>query len=73
LVAQIPYDAVYNTVARDDFMAMIDVACYTQRSDAFETIIARTMVGDDIAEAGLASLCEINQKKRKAVHQLSAL
>ena len=42
MVARIPYDAVYNTVARDDFLAMIDMTRYQQRSDAFETIIART-------------------------------
>lgn len=32
----------YNTVARDDFAAMIDVGRYATRSSHFEEIIART-------------------------------
>ena len=35
-------DAAYNTVARDDFAAMIDVGRYATRSSHFEEIIART-------------------------------
>ena len=42
MAAKIAYDPVYHTVARDDFLAMIAVDRYRQRSDAFETIIART-------------------------------
>lgn len=42
MTAKITYDAVYNTVARDDFLAMIEVNRYQQRSADFETIIART-------------------------------
>ena len=39
---QITHDAAYNTVDRDDFRAMIDVARYAERSDAFDGIIAAT-------------------------------
>ena len=35
-------DPAYNTVARDDFAAMIDVSRYGQRSPHFDEIIART-------------------------------
>lgn len=35
-------DPAYNTVARDDFAAMIDVGRYATRSSHFEEIIART-------------------------------
>jgi hypothetical protein len=35
-------DSAYNTVARDDFSAMIDVGRYATRSSHFEEIIART-------------------------------
>ena len=36
-------DPIYNTVDRDDFDSMIDVARYGQRSDAFDEIIAATV------------------------------
>ena len=42
MVTKIAYDPVYHTVERDNFLAMIAVDRYQQRSDAFETIIART-------------------------------
>ena len=38
----IQYDPAYNTVSRDDFPAMLDVARYTTRSRSFDEIIART-------------------------------
>lgn len=38
----ITYDPIYNTVARDDFAAMIEVDRYGQRSDAFDAIISAT-------------------------------
>ncbi len=42
MTTKIATDPVYNTVGRDDFLAMIDVDRYRRRSPAFETIIART-------------------------------
>ena len=39
---QITYDAAYDTVAPDDFPAMMAVPRYGRRSDAFDTIISQT-------------------------------
>jgi hypothetical protein len=41
-VTKASVDPAYNTVARDDFPAMIAVQRYDQRSSHFDTIIART-------------------------------
>ena len=38
----ITHDPIYNTVDRDDFEAMIQVARYNERTDAFDGIIAAT-------------------------------
>jgi hypothetical protein len=38
----ITYDPAYDTVAPDDFQAMLEVDRYGRRSDAFDEIIART-------------------------------
>jgi hypothetical protein len=38
----ITHDPIYNTVNRDDFVAMIDVERYNERTDAFDSIIAAT-------------------------------
>lgn len=40
---QITHDPIYNTVDRDDFMAMIEVDRYADRSDTFDTIISATV------------------------------
>lgn len=39
---QITYDAAYDTVDRDDFPAMMAIARYGRRSDAFDRIISQT-------------------------------
>ena len=39
---QITYDAAYDTVAPDDFPAMMEVPRYGRRSNAFDTIISQT-------------------------------
>ena len=39
----ITYDPAYNTLDRDDFMGMIEVDRYADRSDAFDEIIAATV------------------------------
>ena len=39
---QITHDAIYNTVDRDDFEALIQVDRYATRTDAFDTIISQT-------------------------------
>src|SRR5690242_367682 len=36
------FDPAYNTVARDDFEAMIEVDRYGKRTDRFDELIART-------------------------------
>ena len=41
--ADITHDPIYNTVDRDDFMAMIDVERYADRADAFDEIISATV------------------------------
>jgi len=38
----ITHDAIYNTVDRDDFAAMIEIERYAERTDAFDAIIAST-------------------------------
>jgi len=38
----ITHDPIYNTVDRDDFLAMIEVERYADRSDAFDAIISAT-------------------------------
>ena len=38
----ITHDAIYNTVDRDDFAAMLDVHRYGERTDAFDGIISAT-------------------------------
>ena len=38
----ITHDKAYNTVAPDDFRAMIDIDRYETRSDAFDGIISAT-------------------------------
>jgi hypothetical protein len=47
-------DPIYNTVHRDDFIAMVEVERYADRTDAF-----------DIVESGLEELREINRGRRK--------
>ena len=42
MAKHITHDPIYNTVAPDDFEAMIDVARYAQRTDAFDGIISAT-------------------------------
>ncbi|MEN8185015.1 MAG: hypothetical protein ABFS46_21035 [Myxococcota bacterium] len=39
----ITHDAVYDTVDRDDFDAMIEIDRYHQRTGAFDEIIAATV------------------------------
>ena len=39
----ITYDPAYNTLDRDNFMGMIEVDRYADRSDAFDEIIAATV------------------------------
>ena len=39
----ITYDKIYNTVDRDDFDPLIDVARYEERTDAFDEIISATV------------------------------
>jgi hypothetical protein len=39
----ITYDKIYNTVDRDDFEPLIDVARYEERTDAFDEIISATV------------------------------
>ncbi len=38
----IRYDPIYNTVDRDDFLSLIDVDRYADRTDAFDSIISAT-------------------------------
>jgi hypothetical protein len=38
----ITHDSIYNTVDRDDFMSMIEVDRYADRTDAFDAIISAT-------------------------------
>jgi len=40
--APITHDPIYNTVDRDDFLALIDVNRYAERTDAFDGIISAT-------------------------------
>ena len=42
MAKHITHDPIYNTLARDDFPAMIEVDRYGQRTDAFDGIIAAT-------------------------------
>ncbi|MBI1813736.1 MAG: ferritin-like domain-containing protein [Deltaproteobacteria bacterium] len=42
MVDQITYDPIYNTVAPDDFPAMLEVDRYGDRTGAFDSIIAAT-------------------------------
>ena len=39
----ITYDPIYNTVDRDNFLAMIEVDRYADRADAFDGIISATV------------------------------
>jgi hypothetical protein len=43
-VAETPitHDPIYNTVDRDDFLALIEVGRYAERTDAFDSIISAT-------------------------------
>jgi hypothetical protein len=43
LAEQITYDRAYDAVDRDDFMKMIEVDRYADRSDAFDSIISATV------------------------------
>ena len=38
----ITHDPIYNTVDRDDFLALIEVGRYAERTDAFDSIISAT-------------------------------
>jgi hypothetical protein len=42
MTTDITHDAIYNTVDRDDFSAMLDVHRYGERTDAFDGIISAT-------------------------------
>lgn len=42
MAQHITHDPIYNTVDRDDFMAMIEVDRYADRADAFDQIISMT-------------------------------
>ena len=42
MATHITRDAIYDTVDRDDFMSMIEVERYADRSDAFDAIISAT-------------------------------
>ena len=42
MAEHITHDPIYNTVDRDDFMAMIEVERYADRTDAFDAIISAT-------------------------------
>jgi hypothetical protein len=42
MASHITHDPLYDTVDRDDFMAMIEVDRYADRSDAFDAIISAT-------------------------------
>lgn len=42
MAQQITYDKAYDTVAREDFPAMLEVPRYGRRTDAFDSIISAT-------------------------------
>jgi hypothetical protein len=46
--AHITHDPAYETVAPDDFAAMVEVDRYPRRSDAFDGIIARPTITSGI-------------------------
>ena len=70
----ITHDPIYNTVERDDFRALIEVGIIAERTRATYAAwvdmdeLEREddqVVGTDVAEAGIASLREINRGRSK--------
>jgi hypothetical protein len=43
MTEHITHDPIYNTVDRDDFMSLIEVERYAERTDAFDSIISATV------------------------------